>query len=102
MSDLAPAGKPDAYDGLETRDEDERERQLFADLPDLIARAMQAPGWARQLRGIEPKRVNSRAALAALPVLRKSELKHLQASDPPFGGFALTPPGKLKRLLIDR
>ncbi len=38
--------------------------------------------------------------LAKLPVLRKSELGALQKTDPPFGGFNVTPPGAAKRLLM--
>jgi phenylacetate-CoA ligase len=91
---------PEFYDALETRSPETREREQFSKLPDLIARAMSAPGWAEQLAGIEPESVISRAALAALPVLRKSEMKDRQHGKPPLGGFAVTPPGKLKRLLM--
>ena len=69
---------PDFYDALETRAPETREREQFGQLPDLIARAMSAPGWAEQLAGIDPKSVTSRAALAGLPVLRKSDLKERQ------------------------
>src|SRR5688572_355343 len=88
----------DHYDPLETRDPAERERELFATLPGLIARAMTAPGWARHLAGVDPKSVTSRAALARLPLLRKSSLAALQKEHPPFGGLNVTPPGKAKRL----
>lgn len=33
------------YDALETRGPDERERAQFGQLPDIIARALSAPGW---------------------------------------------------------
>lgn len=89
---------PDHHDALETRDPAVREREQFARLPDLIARAIAAPGWATQLSGINPKSVTSRAALAKLPLLRKSDLLSLQKADPPFGGFNVTLPGKAKRL----
>ena len=88
------------YDALETRDPALRERELFARLPDVIANAMRAPGWAKQLAGIDPKAVTSRQALASLPVLRKADLKGFQQQDPPFGGFAVTAPGKARRLLM--
>jgi phenylacetate-CoA ligase len=88
------------YDALETRDPAAREKDLFARLPDVIARAMSAPGWTEHLKGVDPKAVTSRAALARLPVLRKSDLPALQKAMPPFGGLAVTPPGKLKRLLM--
>src|SRR5689334_11452502 len=90
----------DHYDALENRDPQVRERAQFAELPDFIARAMVAPGWAKHLAGIDPKSVTSRAALAKLPVLRKSDLVALQKENPPFGGFNVTPPGKAKRLLM--
>jgi len=91
---------PDHYDSLETRDPAARERELFARLPEVVARAMAAPGWARQLAGVDPQSVTSRAALAKLPLLRKSELLTRQKESPPFGGFNTTPPGKAKRLLM--
>jgi phenylacetate-CoA ligase len=88
------------YDALETRDPAAREKDLFARLPEVLARAMSAPGWAEHLKGVDPKAVTSRAALARLPVLRKADLPALQKARPPFGGLAVTPPGKLKRLLM--
>ena len=48
---------------------------------------MSAPGWAKHLAGVDPKSVTSRAALAKLPLLRKSALLGLQKEIPPFGGF---------------
>ena len=91
---------PDFYDDLEARAPEARERELFAKLPDLITRAMRAPGWAEHLAGVAPEAVTSRAALAALPVIAKSVLKERQQARPPFGGFATVAPGKLKRLLM--
>src|SRR5262249_8935983 len=88
------------YDPLETRNPEERERDLFRRLPDLLALAAGAPGWAGNLAGIDPRAVTSRAALAQLPVLRKSALAELQKTQPPFGGLNVTPPGKLRRLLV--
>jgi phenylacetate-CoA ligase len=88
------------FDALETRDPETREREQVAQLPGVIARAVTAPGWARQLAGIDAMSVPSRAALANLPLLRKSDLIALQKANPPFGGFNVTPPGKLRRLLM--
>jgi phenylacetate-CoA ligase len=90
----------DRYDSLETRDPAARERETFAQLPGLIARALSAPGWARQFAGVDPKSVTSREVLAKLPILRKSDLPRMQAETPPFGGLNVTPPGKAKRLLM--
>jgi phenylacetate-CoA ligase len=88
------------YDSLETRDPDDREREFSSRLPDLIAVALCAPGWATQLAGIDPHAVTSRAHLAKLPVLRKSELVTRQKEIPPFGGFNVTAPARLRRLLM--
>lgn len=89
------------FDQLETRDPAQRERAQFALLPDLIRRAMtQAAGWAAHLHGVDASSVTSRAALAQLPVLRKSELLERQAANPPLGGFATSPTGHLARLFV--
>lgn len=87
-------------DALETRAPEERERDLLARLPGLVARARQAPGWARILDGIDPATITSRAALAALPVTRKSDLKALQADLPPFGGLNATPVKELAHVFM--
>src|SRR5664280_974038 len=91
---------PDHYDALETRDPAVREREQFARLPEAVARAITAPGWAKHLKGIDPKSVNSRSGLAKLPVLRKADVAALQKENPPFGGLNVTAPGKARRLLM--
>jgi phenylacetate-CoA ligase len=91
---------PEHYDALETRDAQERERALLAALPQLLTSAKRAPGWSEHLRGIDPAEVNSRAALAKLPLLRKSDLPRHQRAHPPFGGFNVTPPAALRRVLM--
>src|SRR5512136_1393650 len=91
---------PGHYDALETRDSAAREREQFGRLTGIIARAMNAPGWAKHLQGIDPKSITSRASLAKLPVLRKSEISALQKAHPPFGGLNVTAPGKARRLLM--
>lgn len=89
------------YDALETRAPEAREGDLFARLPALVAHAMdKAPGWARLLKGIDPEGVNSRQALAKLPVLRKSNLKTLQQAHPPFGELTTVAPGALGHLFM--
>ena len=88
------------YDTLDTSDPDERERGLFNRLPAVIARALGAPRWAKHLRGIDPMTVASRAGLAKLPVLRKSDLAAVQKEVPPFGGLNVTPPGNMRRLFM--
>jgi phenylacetate-CoA ligase len=86
------------YDALETRDAGAREAELFARLPSVLRAAMQAPAYAERLKGIDPADVTSRAALARLPVLRKSELPALHKAALPFGGFVAKPPGSFARL----
>ncbi len=90
----------DTLDSLETRDPAARERDLMARLPALIARAQTAPGWARILAGVNAQDINSRAALAALPLTRKSDLKTLQQADMPFGGLLAVPKGALTRVFV--
>ena len=91
---------PDHYDSLETRPPALRDSEESAVLPKIVARAMQAPGWAKHLAGIDAHAVNSRSGLAKLPVLRKSDIAALQKEHPPFGGLNVTPPGKARRLLM--
>jgi phenylacetate-CoA ligase len=88
------------YDHLETRNPTLRESEECAVLHGVVAHAMTAPGWANHLAGIDAKSVTSRAALAKLPVMRKSDIAALQKEHPPFGGLATVAPGKAKRLLM--
>jgi phenylacetate-CoA ligase len=77
------------FDDLESRPHADREADLFRRLPGFLAKAARAaPGLGRWLDGHDLKTVNSREALARLPVLRKPELMEMQRADPPFGGFA--------------
>jgi len=75
------------FDARETRSPAERERDLYERLPALIATAVRAPGWRDHLGNIDPAGINSAAALARLPVLRKGGLPALQRQAPPFGGL---------------
>ncbi|MES2114620.1 MAG: AMP-binding protein [Pseudomonadota bacterium] len=90
----------DTLDSLETRDPALRERDLMQRLPRLVARAQGTPGWARILHGVQAGDVASRAALAQLPVTRKSGLKELQRQIAPFGGLNATPAGQLARVYM--
>lgn len=82
---------PDYYDDLETRSREAREAALLAALPEQIAHAKRrAPAYGVLLEGTDPAGVDSRAALASLPVTRKAELIERQAHAPPFGGYAAT------------
>src|SRR3974390_3011252 len=86
------------YDTRETRDPAEREAELFSRLPDVLRKALAAPAYAERLKGGDPPRIKSRAALSTLPLLRKSELPALHKAAAPFGGFIASPPGSFGRL----
>jgi phenylacetate-CoA ligase len=91
----------DFYDELEVRDPQEREQALMARLPQQVAHAISAaPGWSRHLAGVDAASINSREALAGLPVLRKTDLKTLQEADPPLAGFAAGGPETWGRLFM--
>ena len=89
------------WDKLETRSPKTRERALMAELPKLVAHAKKrAAGWAKILAEVNPARIKSRAALAKLPVTRKSDLGALQKELPPLGELNATPVEKLSKLFI--
>ena len=89
----------DHFDALETRDPELRERAQFAGLPRQVAHAQSAaPAFAKILAGIDAAAVTSRAALARLPVTRKSELLEIQKHSRPFGGFAATDWAGMRRV----
>ena len=77
------------YDQLETRSADQRAADLARLLPEQIARAKALPGMKAALADVDAASVGSIEALAALPVLRKSELTGAQAEAAPFGGYAV-------------
>ena len=82
------------FDALETRSPAEREAALMAALPRQIAHAQaHSAALGALLAGVDAAAVDSRAALARLPVTRKSELLARQqasraAGGDAFGGFA--------------
>ena len=80
------------FDALETRDPAQREAALLAALPNQVAHAKaSARAFAQSLQSVDTASVNSRAALAKLPVIRKHELleqqQALRGTDI-FGGFS--------------
>jgi phenylacetate-CoA ligase len=87
-------------DALETRAPAEREAALLAALPAQIAHAQKnAPAFADALKGVNAAEINTRAALAKLPVVRKYELLERQkasraAGSSVFGGFSAISFGK--------
>jgi len=89
------------YDALESRAREEREADLMRRLPAQLAHATaNTPFYCDLLSGIDPRAVVSRAALAALPLTRKSELVERQRAERPFGGLNATPSAKLARIFM--
>ncbi|WP_298600890.1 AMP-binding protein [uncultured Limnohabitans sp.] len=88
------------YDALETRAPEVREAALMAALPAQVAHAKaHAPAFSESLQEVDAASVNSRAALAKLPVIRKYELLERQkasraAGGNVFGGFSTLGFGK--------
>ena len=54
----------DHYDALETREPAKREAELFSRLPDILRKALAAPGYAERLAGIHSPAVTRPAPLA--------------------------------------
>jgi phenylacetate-CoA ligase len=91
----------DHYDSLEIRSPEERERDIFSELPGLLRHAKANAGaYAKSLADIDPLEVRDRDALASLPVTRKSEMAGHQAETPPFGGFAASAISELARVFL--
>ncbi len=77
------------FDTLETRDPEVRERELLGALARQVAHAKaHATGFAEILADVDAAAVDTRAALARLPVTRKSDLIARQKAQRPFGGLA--------------
>lgn len=87
------------YDTLETRDPGQRQAALISAVAAQVGHAMHhAPAYAEMLAGVDAGDITSAAAIAALPVTRKSALAQRQKSCAPFGGLAAYPDGQLKYL----
>ena len=86
------------FDALETRDPAQREAALLAALPKQVAHAKaNARAFTKSLQSVDAASVNSRAALAKLPVIRKHELLEQQKAERAndiFGGFSAIAYGK--------
>ena len=84
----------DFYDALESRSIAEREAALMAALPLQVAHAQaRSSAMSELLDGVDARQITDRAALARLPVIRKSELHDRQkagrtAGRDAFGGLA--------------
>ncbi|WP_026758264.1 phenylacetate--CoA ligase family protein [Sediminimonas qiaohouensis] len=79
------------FDEMEARSPQDRETAIARALPAQIARAKELPGYRGALDGVDPATITRAADLAALPVLRKSDLSRAQADNGPFGGLTTRP-----------
>jgi phenylacetate-CoA ligase len=87
------------YDALEARDPALREREQLAQLRRQLAHALaNSPASSQRLAGIDPGAIDSREALARIPVLRKSDLAALQKAKRPFGGLDARGVGGVRRV----
>ena len=91
----------DDLDPRETRTRADRDIAEMQALQRVVVAARLSPGhWADALAEVDVERLTSREALAALPVLRKSDLIAMQEEEPPFGGTALMEAGGFPRLFL--
>tara|TARA_R110002072_G_scaffold3759_24_gene26922 strand:+ start:561 stop:1811 length:1251 start_codon:yes stop_codon:yes gene_type:complete len=91
----------DYFDSLETRSRDQRDVDQLAALQQQVTHAKaKTLGYGRLLAEVDPGSLTSLAALAQLPVTRKSDLLSLQSPDQPFGGFNAVAPGRAGRIFV--
>ena len=86
------------YDELEPRDPAAREAALMAALPAQIAHAQaSSPAYTELLAGVDAAAITTRAALAQLPLTRKSSLAAAQAARRSLrlGGYAAGAPRRV-------
>lgn len=86
------------FDALEAREPAVREAALMATLPAQVAHAQaSSPAYTELLAGVDAAAVTSRAALAMLPLTRKSDLAAAQAARRALriGGYAAGMPRRI-------
>lgn len=101
MPTLRPGGIHDAR--LETSSPAERHAYLGVRLAEIVRHAFaNAPRVRRALEaaGIGAADVRGLDDLARIPVTRKDDLPRFQAEEPPFGGLAGVPVGRLARMFM--
>lgn len=90
---------PNFYDELEVRDPAQREEMLFNGLVMQLKEAQKdAPYFSTLIGSIDASLIKDRAALATIPITRKSDLVNLQAKGNPLGGLTTVSAGQLKRI----
>ena len=88
----------DHYDALETRMPGERESDLFARLPALIAKAKRAPGWARHLQGFDAAAVDFAGGAGAAAGAQEVRVAGPAEGRPALRGFLADPVSSFGRL----
>ncbi len=89
------------FDSDETLSPEIRAKRQFQKLRDILRLMRSAAPFAwERLGASDPVDVADAAALARLPVLRKSELSGLQAERPPFGGLTTRPAGEFAHVFM--
>lgn len=84
------------YDKREIRSPAARQKAQIAALQALLAHAKKSSPYYREiLKAVKPGAVASLAALAKLPVTRKSDLGARQKAKPPLGGLEATKPSEI-------
>jgi len=87
------------YDELEVRTNASRSKDQFDKLAVQLMHAKEnASFFTELLKDIDPSKVTDGAALAQIPVTRKSDLVEGQKKLPPFGGMTAHSTGKMGRL----
>ena len=89
------------YDELETRNPDAREAALFSGLREVLGTALEAaPGLKVHLGDVDVAGLADRAALAQLPVLRKSDLTKVQTRENLLAGFTTRPVSAMSHVFM--
>lgn len=87
------------FDDTETRDPEERERELFVALSNHIQHAKKKSQYFNKLlREVQPQDITNRASLAKLPITRKSDLVNIQSEGTPLGGLNAISINELRRI----
>ena len=89
------------YDDLEIRSPDQREAQLLSGLREVLGTALEAaPGLKAHLGDVDLAGLADRAALAQLPVLRKSDLTKVQSRENLLAGFTTRPVSAMSHVFM--
>ncbi|MBO6835003.1 MAG: AMP-binding protein [Alphaproteobacteria bacterium] len=91
----------DFFDAFETESADARSDRQLGQLKAQVAFAKaKAPYFQNSLADVDPDGLKDAADLAALPLVRKSDLLEAQKAAPPFAGMTATPVSGLARLYM--